>query len=404
MQMQKIRHAFQVFFLVAVGILTFRHLSGFTKAHCESYCPGGGLESIVFYLKNGAFLCATSGINLILFVAILGGTIVMGRAFCSWVCPVGTLMEGLRAAGRQAGMLWQGFWCTTGGQWLGRLRYPILVAVLYFTFSVADLVFRPFCLYYVGFSGQDHEVEWWSKWLMLGLSLASLYLPFVWCKVICPLGAGLGVARLLGPVSPVIDEKNCTACRLCSRECPQQINVFEEKRVWSTDCTECLVCLDACPTQCIHLGVGYRPWPAERPTDGGRPGPSLPRKALPWLVAVMMGAGFLFAFRYPLPTLSKTFPAFTSGATFARVDLILRGLRCRGTANTLAWILEEEPGVAALDAYVAEAKVRVLYDPGKTSPEKLVDRIHAGRMWKHPKTHQEKLLQPFKVESIHPAP
>ncbi len=402
--MQNLRRAFQVFFLAAVGILTFRNLSGFTKAHCESYCPSGGLESIVFYLKNGAFLCATSGINLILFLAILGGTIVMGRAFCSWVCPVGALMEGLRAAGRRASMLWEGFWWTTGGQWLGRLRYPILAAILYYTYQVTDLVFRPFCLYYIGFSGQDHEVAWWSKWLMLGLGLASLFLPFVWCKVICPLGAALGVTRLLGPVSPVIDEGKCTSCRVCSRECPQQINVFEEKRVWSTDCTKCLVCLDACPTQCIHLGIGYGPRPVARGGGGGGSGMSLPRKALPWMVMVMMGSGFLFAFRYPLPTMSKTFPAYSSGATFARVDLIVTGLRCRGTANTLSWILEDEPGLAALDTYVAEAKVRVLYDPTLTGPQKLADRIKAGRWWTNPKTQQVRLLQPFKVEEVRPLP
>ncbi|NLI79977.1 MAG: 4Fe-4S binding protein [Candidatus Riflebacteria bacterium] len=395
--MQNVRRVFQFVFLALAGILTARNLMGFTKAHLESYCPGGGLESIVFYLKNGAFLCATSGMNLILFLAVLVGTVVMGRAFCSWVCPIGTLMEGLRYAGKQAGLVWEGIWCSPLGHWLGRVRYVLLAVILYYTYTVADLIFRSWCPYYVVLSGQDHELAWWSKWVMLVLGWAALVIPYVWCKVICPLGAVLGIGRLVSPVAPVIDQGKCTSCRACSRQCPQQINVFEEKRVWSTDCTQCLVCLDTCPEQCIHLGVGYGSGgeAARRP-----PATSLPRRILPVLVVLMMGVGFLFAFRYPLPTMSTTFPAYTSGVSFARTDLVMTGLRCRGTANTLAWILEDEPGIAALDAYVSEARASILYDPQKTDPQKLVARIHAGRLWTNAKTKQEKLLKPFAVEKI----
>ncbi|HNW37151.1 MAG TPA: 4Fe-4S binding protein, partial [Candidatus Ozemobacteraceae bacterium] len=244
--MQKTRHGFQAAFILTAVVLTIRNLTGFTKATIESWCPGGGIESLAFYLKNNAFLCATSGINLLLFLALVIGTLIAGRAFCSWVCPIGTIHEGLAWAGKTGGIrndsAWRGL-----GRYVGLIRYPVLILVLWATMSYADLILRPFCPYYVGMSGQEHEVGWWSKWLMLALAWVALALPFFWCRLLCPLGTTLGICRVASPVAPTINPDRCTNCGACGSNCPQQIPVHEVRRVWSSECTSCLVCVDTCP-------------------------------------------------------------------------------------------------------------------------------------------------------------
>ncbi|HQG28619.1 MAG TPA: 4Fe-4S binding protein, partial [Candidatus Ozemobacteraceae bacterium] len=159
--MQKTRRVYQLLFVFAAIVLTARNLRGYTKATIESWCPGGGIESLAFYVKNNAFLCAVSGLNLILFIAVTIGTLIAGRAFCSWVCPIGALHELLARAGKVLGIrrdtVWQG-----AGRFLGLARYPVLLLILWATMSYADLVLRPFCPYYVVMSGQEHEVAWWS--------------------------------------------------------------------------------------------------------------------------------------------------------------------------------------------------------------------------------------------------
>lgn len=399
--MQKTRHVYQTIFILAAIILTARNLLGYTKATIESWCPGGGIESLVFYVKNNAFLCAVSGLNLILFIAITIGTLIAGRAFCSWVCPIGTIHELLARAGKALGIrrdtAWQG-----AGRYVGLVRYPVLLLILWATMSYADLILRPFCPYYVVMSGQEHEIAWWSKWLMVALGGMALALPFFWCRLLCPLGTTLGLFRLASPVAPTIDPGRCTSCGDCSRSCPQQILVHEVRRVWSTECTSCAVCIDACPHRAIGMKIGYtapsRASEGSETSDRKRFG--LSRKFLPAIVALMMLAGILTAWNIPMPTVSKTFGNYGKTANTASVEMIVTGLRCRGTALTFSWIIEQDSGILSFDAFVAEHRARILYDPSAIDPKRIKALIEDGRTRKDKKTGIETLVRPFIVERI----
>jgi hypothetical protein len=118
----------------------------------------------------------------------------------------------------------------------------------------------------------------------------------------------------------------------------------------------------------------------------------------------MMIGGLVFALRYPLPTFTKQYPLYFAGRTLAPVDLIVKGLRCRGTAGTLAWILEQDDGIAAFDAYVSEHRAHILYDPAKTSPQDIRQVIDAGRSKVDKKTQTTRVINPFRVEVPQEAP
>lgn len=399
--MQKTRHGYQAFFFLSALIVTARSLTGLSKATIESWCPGGGIESMAFYLKNNAFLCAVSGLNLILFIAIALGTLVAGRAFCSWVCPIGTIHELVSWAGKRAGLRSESAW-RGAGRYVGLIRYPVLILILWATMSHADLILRPFCPYYVTMSGQDHEVAWWSKWLMLGFGGAALVLPFFWCRLLCPLGTTLGLFRIVSPVAPTIDPDRCTDCGDCSRNCPQQISVHEVRRVWSPECTSCAVCIDTCPHRAINMKIGYAAPLQENkePIPEGKKGFGLSRKFIPGVVALMMLLGIMTAWNVPLPTFSKTYANYGKTANPASVEMIVSGIRCRGTAMTLSWIIEQEEGILSLDAFVAEHRVRILYDPARMMPQRIKALIEDGRMKIDAKTGASTLMRPFKVEKI----
>lgn len=399
--MQKTRHAYQSVFFLAAIILTTRNLLGYTKATVESWCPGGGIESLAFYLKNNAFLCAVSGLNLLLFISITIGTLIAGRAFCSWVCPIGTLHELLARTGKALGIRRDTVWQGTG-RYAGLMRYPALLLILWATMSYADLILRPFCPYYVVLSGQEHEVAWWSKWLMVALGGAALALPFFWCRLLCPLGTTLGLFRLVSPVAPTINPDRCTNCGDCSRTCPQQIRVHEARRVWSTECTSCAVCIDTCPHRAIGMKLGYAaPSPAHEGSDAsGRKRFGLSRKFLPTIVALMMLAGILTAWNIPMPTVKKTYANYGKTANAASAEMIVTGLRCRGTALTFSWIIEQNPGILSFEAFVAEHRARILYDPSSIDTTRIKALIEDGRTRKDKKTGAEILVRPFIVERI----
>jgi len=390
--MQKTRRTFQIIFFLAVVFLTVKNLLHLTKATVESYCPGGGLESLYFYIKNSSFLCATSGINLIMFLGIFFGSILIGRAFCSWICPIGTLVEFLSYVGKKGKIIALSFWRGPFGK-LSWFRYVVLALVIYYTYVHSDLIFRPFCPLYVVLSGQSHEIAWWSKWLILAIVGITIAIPFFWCKVLCPLGATLGLARYISPLAPTIDKSNCILCGKCSDSCPQQIDVMQKERVTDADCTQCGVCIDNCPKDCLGFKFGYK-----KLSDGVGDVKYLPKYILPLLIFLMMFLAFYISFKVPVPTLTKNYSHELVGKT-GKVDMIVKNLRCRGTSNLLSYILETNPGIISLETYVSEHKARIVYDKSKTSPENIKLLIEKGI---DKKFNNKVYHLRFKVEKILP--
>lgn len=384
--MQNGRKTIQLLVLLSIITLTLRNLLGYTKSHCESYCPSGALEGIIFYIKNNAFLCALSGINLILFISVIISVILVGRAFCSWICPVGMFVEFLSFIGRKSSTIIKDFWNIKVGKILSYLRYIVLAIILYASFVYADLIFRPFCIFYVVFSGQDHEIEWWSKWVMLVIIFSMLFIPFLWCRFICPLGTFLSLLRRFSFFYLHVNVQDCNKCNVCSNICPQQINVAQKQLVRDADCTSCLICVDSCPQNAIVL----------REVLFKR---ALPKIIVPLFVVLAMSAGVIMAFNYPIPTITKKFKMYSSSIQLEKADIIVKGMRCRGKANTVFWILEDVLGIAYLEAYASENRLRVYYDPNKVRLEDIINIIKNGKIFKNSKTGTETLVK-FNIEKV----
>ncbi|MBN1296456.1 4Fe-4S binding protein, partial [bacterium] len=184
--MTTVRRLFQIGFLVAAATAGFRHAMGWSLITVETFCPFGGLESMLSLFTNKQFTCATGERNLVLFFALVALTLLCRRVFCSWICPVGTLSEGFFRLFRNTRLhhLPSRRWDRA----LRFLRIPVLATILYLTYRTGELVFRSVDPYYVLFSFHGHDVMGWS-YLIIGIILAGVVLvPMAWCRYLCPLG------------------------------------------------------------------------------------------------------------------------------------------------------------------------------------------------------------------------
>jgi MauM/NapG family ferredoxin protein len=201
---------------------------------------------------------------------MLGLTLVFGRVFCGFVCPLGAsidfcdrfILSRMHAPHRRPPRYFQ------------RLKYVLLVVLLVLAVfgaafplfmdpislltRVATLVVRPL----VALSGAEGLAVLQAAGIE-SLSLASVSVPvyygilgtvllfaFVvaggffdkrfWCQYVCPSGALFGLLSLWAPWRRVSHSHKCNSCVRCVRACPTR--AIDEKHVARTSPSECVTC------------------------------------------------------------------------------------------------------------------------------------------------------------------
>lgn len=236
------------FVLLAVG-LGVRHHVHATYSFDQS-CPFGGIETAWSAASTGTLVRQTGPSNLILLGLLLIAAILTGRAFCGWVCPLGTVQEWV------AGLVCR----VTGGRkaWLPvtvperldrilRLgKYVVLALVLWASTSAVVPVLMPFCPYRTLFTFNVGSLLGWA--VLLALFLTSLVVERFWCRYLCPLGAILAPFNKLSLWRIRAQETSCISCGICKRACPVDLDVVHEVER-SGECIRCLECVRACPRE-----------------------------------------------------------------------------------------------------------------------------------------------------------
>jgi NAD-dependent dihydropyrimidine dehydrogenase PreA subunit len=205
--------------------------------------------------------------GLVLLLLALATGLFAKKAFCSWVCPLGTLSEALAALSHRL--------------FRRRLRLPrkvdlplrslkylllaFFVWVVFFSMdarSVADFLDSPYN------SVADVKMLYFFERLSLfggltlgALVLLSLLVPYFWCRYLCPYGALLGALSLLSPLKVTRHAPSCIDCGLCTKACPARLPVERLARVRSDECSACLSCVAACPVTRALRVEAPRPWP-----------------------------------------------------------------------------------------------------------------------------------------------
>jgi NAD-dependent dihydropyrimidine dehydrogenase PreA subunit len=191
--------------------------------------------------------------GLVLLLLALASALVAKKAFCSWVCPVGTLSEILAALSLRLfrRRLKLPRWADLPLRSLKYLLLGFFGWAVFFAMdapAVSDFLDSPYnrvadvkMLYFF-------ERLTLAGALTLGaLALLSVLVPYFWCRYLCPYGALLGALSLLSPLKVTRHAPSCIDCGLCTRACPANLPVERLARVSSDECFGCLSCVAACP-------------------------------------------------------------------------------------------------------------------------------------------------------------
>jgi len=184
------------------------------------------------------------------------GTLLLGRIFCSWICPAQLLFE---MANKFRAVLRFAEIPPANVSFSLKNKYIVLAVGL----IVAVIVAQPlFALFYppVVLSRLMHAWIFGTAFtgmliLMLVLITIELFVsPRWWCRTMCPGGALyalIGWPRLL---RVKLHEPRCTQCGKCKAVCDPGINPVSDS--YGIECTNCGECIKECPEKALYFSIG----------------------------------------------------------------------------------------------------------------------------------------------------
>jgi polyferredoxin len=321
-----------------------------------------------------------AGTALALFT--VGLTLLAGRAWCGWLCPLGAVLDAfhprrwkkaqpslpdsprgikhfLLAAilvSAALGSLWLMFLdpVTILVRSLTEAVYPALdrivlaaetalygVPALRGTISGLDRLLRPALL--------PADPAFTAGGLLIAAFLAGIIAlnaiaPRFWCRYLCPLGSLLGLFSKAAVFRREVNAA-CTDCGACVRVCPT--GTIRPEKGNASDPAECIVCLE-CLAVCPHAAQSFsahRKPAAWNSYDPGR------RQALAAIGAAVGGVALLRTDQY----LRRDLPHLIRPPGAAENDLLSKCIRCGECVRVCP--------TGALHPSVAEAGVEGFWTP-----------------------------------------
>ncbi len=250
--MKNLRRIYQVFFVLLFVVLTWLtaqgRLKGYTVTLFLDASPLNGLGTI---LADGN-LAHTMWIGF----GLLALTAVIGRFFCGWICPLGSLLDAaswmmrpFRARDRIRDNAYHH---------AQAIKYGILLALLLAAAGGVMLVgwLDPMALLTrsaAALMSPGLRGAWPVLLVLAAVLLLNIIRPRFWCRYLCPLGALYGVVARLSPGAIVRRDPTCSACPTCNRACPAASSPDTGTR--TAECFLCWNCIDDCPNQSLRYEI-----------------------------------------------------------------------------------------------------------------------------------------------------
>lgn len=217
---------------------------------------------------------------VVVLVVLLLLTLIFGRVYCSWLCPLGILQDIVNRLLRPHGMKQARY---TPNHVIIR-TLSALASFGAFAFGSVGLLayLDPYSITARAFGVLPRLLQTPSgsaAWLAIAVAAFSLALPLgmaawrgrLYCNTFCPVGAVLGLLARWAPFAPQLDSKACRRCGSCLRRCKAHAIDLKLGRIDRTRCVGCYDCVSACPHHAIKLRKTLpKPTKAQEPADPTR--------------------------------------------------------------------------------------------------------------------------------------
>lgn len=245
----------------------------------------GSIHAWFGWMAKVQFLPAILAMNVGVVAILVALTLVLGRVYCSVICPLGVMQDAFAWLGRRGSKNRNRYSYSPALNWLRYTVLAVFIVLMLVGLSSIAIIIAPYSAYgrivssflapvyawinnilahFAEEAGSYafYETEIWFKGLAVpviaGVTLVVLAVLSwrngrTYCNTVCPVGTVLGFLSRYSWLKPVIDTSKCNSCGLCSRRCKA---ACIDGKTHTIDYSRCVACMD-CIENCRHGAISY---------------------------------------------------------------------------------------------------------------------------------------------------
>jgi MauM/NapG family ferredoxin protein len=304
----------------AFSLLLFSTLFIFATYKLPNWLPADIYLRLDPLLGLNAIFAAREIIGRALWgLVTIGATLLVGRFFCAYVCPMGASVDfldflffrkkkrsGLKAeasfrktkyfllvifivaalTGLSLAFLMDPMSLLT--RFYTFFLYPLAITVINLILDLLRPLFQALELVTLSHLHYFQSVYYMTAVTLLifgGIIALNRLVPRFWCRYLCPLGAFLSLISPLGLFKRRVSE-DCNECLKCQKTCPMGAVAEDPRKTHGPECIQCRTCAKVCPQDAITF-------PASLSIGGEYSKVDFSRRGFVYSLAGGLGVGFL---------------------------------------------------------------------------------------------------------------
>ena len=245
----------------------------------------GTVHAWLGWMAKIQLLPALLAMNAAVVIALVVLTLLLGRIYCSVICPLGVMQDIMAWCGRKAKKNRYAY--SPAKNVLRAVMLVLFVVAMVAGFVSAAALIAPYSAYgriaqnlfapvwqagnnllaYFAERADSYAFYTTDVWIRSGATFAVAAVTFAvlwvlawrngrtWCNTVCPVGTVLGFLSKWSLFRPVIDTQKCNGCGKCARNCKAACIDSKHHEI---DYTRCVVCMD-CIGQCKQGAIIFEP-------------------------------------------------------------------------------------------------------------------------------------------------
>lgn len=222
--------------------------------------PAGVVYKWFGWTAKAQFLPAILSLNLFVIILTVIVTLVLGRVYCSVICPLGVFQDIVsNISGRRKGKK-NRFTSSKEVAWLRYLVWTLFFAAVIFGIQAFVALIEPYSAFGRIVTSIKHPMlptAIIAAVTLIVITVLAWRNGRTWCNTVCPVGTLLSYFSRCAMFRPVIDTDKCKNCKACEKRCKASCINIDAHKVDYSRCVACFDCIDNCKFDALHYEYAW---------------------------------------------------------------------------------------------------------------------------------------------------